>query len=542
MKRLTITLSIILSNCFMFGQTFDSALKKTDNEMYEVAQKEYQAVISKTTEPELLGEYYFFAGENYLKSDDLDSAIITWNTGINKYPENPFSLVAKGKIAWLQGDKTTAIANFEEAIKETRNKNVGVLNQIASTYIYSENKNLSKAVELLERSIELEPKCQTSHLILGDAQVEINPRNSSMAMKSYNNAASIKNNARVYVRKAKIYQRAQNPELADSLYELAQTIEPNYAPSYRERAELNMRYGKADKSIKNWEKYLELNDSDYARYRYATSLFVGKKYPETIQEIELLYKRGFKNFYTERILAYSIYENSVVIEADTTAYEKGYETLLAFFEIVPENEIVGADLIYKANYNMKLGNMDLYAQYMNEAVQIDPTVTGDVYTQMSATFMKNKQYDQAIEVYNKKMAGDSSNLTLAEYYQLGLAYYLGPKDFQKCDQAHVRILAQAPNYAASYLWRARANVQLDLLNEEKTWSPKAFYETFLSLLTDEQKLGAYKGMVTESLRYLGDYYVNSPMHDLEKAKEIWAKVLELNPEDPQATGFFKNLN
>ena len=75
-----------------------------------------------------------------------------------------------------------------------------------------------------------------------------------------------------------MYQRAKNFELADQKYKEAQAIDPTYAPAYRENAELFMMFKQSEKAIANWKKYLELNNSTEARFRYATAMFVGKQY------------------------------------------------------------------------------------------------------------------------------------------------------------------------------------------------------------------------------------------------------------------------
>lgn len=538
MKRFTIALfSLAMTASFSFGQTLADALKKTDNERYEEAAKDFRSLVTQSGIA--VGDVYFFYGENFFQSEDSDSAKIMWNKGVDLDPENPLAIVGKGKGLWISGDTTSASAIFQTVLRNTKRKNAEVIRQIASVFIYSPQKSLAQAVSLLEAAIKLEPKNQNNYLLMGDAQVEINPRNSTEAMKYYNKAGDINNNARVFVRKAKIYQRAQNPKLADSLYRVAQEMEPSYAPAYRERAELNMKFGQTNQSITNWQKYLELNDSDHARYRYATSLFLGMKYADAIKEIEILHNRGYKNLYTERIFAYSIYEYNVENNADSLAYVKGLNALESYFKITPKDKIIGSDYKYEALYYQKLNQRDEYFQSMEKAAETDPTMAGEIYGDLAVTYMKDKNYSAAIEMFNKKMGGDSTRLSLTEYYELGRAYYFGPQDYVKSDMANKKVLDQAPDYAMSHLWRARANSHIDI--DKTAWAAKIHYENFLANLTDEQKSGQFKSMAIEAYKYLGDYYINSPEKDMEKAKEVWGNVLTLDPNDVQAKAFFKTV-
>lgn len=534
MKRITLATLSFMVGGFVFGQNLPDAIKKTDNERYEEAGKEFRALIANNGAD--LGDAYFFYGDNYYQSDDLDSAKIIWKKGLDLNPENFLSQIGQGKTLWLSGDTTAANGIFETVLKNSKRRNAELMRQIASVYINSPIKSLNQAVTLLNEAIKIDPKNQLNFLLLGDAQVEINPRNSTEAMKSYNQAGNINNNARVFVRKAKIYQRAQNPKLADSLYMVAQTLEPNYAPSYRERAELNMRFNQTNQSITNWEKYLSLNDSDYARYRYATSLFLGKKYAETAKEINTIHARGFKNLYSQRLLAYSLYEVNSENKADSSAYLVGFNVIDEFFKTTPQDKIIADDYKFKAMYHQKMNQEDLYFQNMEKAAEIDKENAGDIYSDLAKYFMKEKKYEQAIEMYNKKMAGDSSKLSLGEMYELGRAYYFGPKDYVKCDEANAYVLTKSPDYAMSFLWRGRANVKIDV--DKTTWSAKPFYEKFYSLLTEEEKTGAYKSMALESLKFMGDYYFSSPEKNLDKAAEVWGEVQILSPDDAQAKAFF----
>jgi len=520
---------------FLFGQTLASARQKTEFERYEEAQKEFDQLLQNQTPP--LGEVYYFYGDNFFRSNELEEAKKMWAKGKEKDPENNYALLGEGRIDWLNGDTAQANELFNRILANTKRKNAALIRQIANVYINAPIKNLQPAVDLLQIAIKIEPKNQENYLLMGDAQVEINPRNSTEAMKSYNKASDLHNDAKVIVRKAKIYQRAQNPRLADSLYAIAQQIEPNYAPAYRERAELNMRFNQTKQAIQNWEKYLQLNDSQYARYRYATSLFEQQQYQQAIKEIQTIAQQGFSNLYTKRMLVYSIYEQYAQSN-DTSDLQTGWSALEKFFETTPKEKIIGYDYRYKALYNKVRGNTDAYLQEMEQAAEFDSTIATEIYTELAKYYLSQKNYEQTIVMYNKKMNGDSSQLSLNEHYDLARAYFFGPKDYEKCDQQHAYIIQLSPDYAMSYLWRGRANVRLD--TEKVLYTAKPYYEQFLALITDEQKQTDYKNMTIEAYKFLGDYYFSSPEKDMVKAAEMWTEIQKLEPEDPQAKAFFNS--
>lgn len=516
------------------AQTLQDAKKKTDNERYDLASKEFRALIQAAPSN---GEIYFFQGDNYLRSNDLDSAKLSWAKGLSVDPTNFYSIIGAGKSLWYSGDTTAANVKFDEAIGTGKKKNPEVLRQVAAPMIYAPIKSLKRAVGLLNQAIKIDPKNIEGHLLLGDAELEISPTNGTEAMKSYNNALDLSKTANIIVRKAKVYQRAQNYELANDMYKEAQALEPNYAPSYRENAELNMQFNQSNSAIANWEKYLQLNDSEQARYRYATSLFSGKKYCEAVTEFEALHSNKFENLYTQRLLAYSLYECYAAKEdADVAFFTKGLEASNRFFEVTKKEDIIGLDYKYKGMLLNKLGKDSLGMIEMNRAAKEDTTITSEIMSEIARIHMNNKDYDLAIIAFNSNLTKDSTALTVGEYYELGRAYFFGPKDYALADKAFAKVAELTPNYSFAYFWRARSNVQLDL--KKATWAAKEHYEKFIETLSVEDREGAYKPYVIEGAKYLGDFYVNSPEKDKEKAKESWNLVRELDPADKQAKAFF----
>jgi tetratricopeptide (TPR) repeat protein len=330
--HIILALTTIVSSV-TFGQTLKDAIRKTDNERFAEANNDFKKLIA--AEPSN-GTIYFYAGENYQFQGELDSALILWKKAYDVQAISPLAIVSLGKSQWISGDEIGAKAQFATALKLTKNKNAEVIRAIAGTYIYSKKKNLEEAIALLQIATKLDSKNEDGFLMLGDALIEKNPTNGSEAIISYNQVLDINSKSpRGIVRVAKVYQRAQNFELANEKYKEAQTIDPTYAPAYRENAELNMRFNQPKKAIENWKKYLKLNNTIEARYRYATAMFLGKQYCEAIEEINNLNANGFTNFYTDRMLGYSYVECTT----DPDGYKKGLRAMDQFFANAPADKI-----------------------------------------------------------------------------------------------------------------------------------------------------------------------------------------------------------
>lgn len=518
------------------AQTLQDANKKTENERYDLARKDYQKLIQ--VDPTSVENAFFF-GNFYALIGEKDSAITLWRKAGSINLEDKLGMVSAAKALYFSGDTTTAGQQFCEIIKKTKRKNPVVLHRIAETYATGPIKNLKMAETYLRDVVRLDPKNLDAYVLLGDVLLAQSNSNATSATEQYNNALAIDpNNARVIVRKAQIYQRVQNYKLANEEYKKAQAADPNYAPAYRENAELNIMFDQYKAAIEEWEKYLKLNDTDEARYRYASSLFGAKQYCNTLPQIEQLEKHGFTNMYTKRMLYYSLYECNE--SGDSLRYVQSLKEGENFFKSVPKEKVISIDYKYLGLIYDKLGQEDKAVEQYYLAAAIDTAKAAEYLTDIAAIYAEKKNYPKLIEVYTQKMNQYPAKMQALEYYNFGRAYYFGPKDYKMADSIFGRLVATSPAFAGGPFWQARARVQLDLNSKPKAYLAKDQYEAFLAVLTPEDiASGTYKSYIIEASKYLGDYYVNSPMKDKVKADAMWNKVLELDPNDTQAKAYFK---
>lgn len=529
MKTNKILAFALLFSSMSYGQTLKDAIYKTENERFSEAATEFRKLIA--IEP-AIGCNYFYYGENFYDRGELDSAMIMWNKASAMDPESPLSYVGLGKAAWMKGDMAGAKGHFTKALTMSKNKNAEVMRAIAETYIQSTNKSLDEAITLLQNAIKLDGRNEDSHLLMGDALLEKTPENGSEAIKSYNKALEMyPKSPKAIVRVAKLYQRAKNFQLANEKYKEAQTADTTYAPAYRENAELNMMFKQNQAAIENWKKYLELNNSEEARYRYATAMFNASEYCEVIPKLESLQQSNYNNFYMERMLAYSYAECTTVPDA----VNKGMEAIERFFAIVPAEKIIYLDYKCKGTLLSKSGKDSLAIVELERASALDEMAKKELAGEIGRLYLKMKKYDKVIVVYEYKAS--VSKLTAQEQFEIGRAYYFGPKDYVKADSAFTRMIAIAPSDVKGYFWRARAILPQDPGNAK--WMAKSNYEKVIELIkVEERGSDKNKPMLIESSKYLGDYYVNSPEKDMTKAKEFWTIVITLDPNDAQAKSFF----
>lgn len=527
MKRILL-LSTILLTGLSYAQTLQQAIAKTENERYLDAIADYKKLVA--ADP-INGENYFYFGDCYFEKEELDSAKLMWKKGYEVDKLRALPIVGYGRVLWLEGKTAEAEAEFTKALlmtKKDKLKKAEVIRGIAEIYIEAPNKNLDKALIILEEAILKDPKNEDNYLLKGDALYARNSSDASEALKAYNQVLVLNpKSPRGIVRKALIYQRAKNEQEANKMYNEAKTIDPTYAPAYRLNAELYLMFGKNKQAIENWEKYLELNNNIESRYRYANALFAAKEYNGLLSQLDILKNNGFSNFFTERMYAFAYAEKT-----DSLSLANALSASDRFFAIVPADKINYQDYKVRGNIFQKQGKDSLAIIEFEKAVGINDIAYKELSGELLKLYTKNKQYEKlisALEVRRQK----NSKLTAAEEYDLGKAYYLFRNDYKTADSIFQIVIKNDSTYVPAYAYRGRCNFKMDTNNEK--WMAFPYYLKITEIVKPEDRTQpSKKAFVLESLRYVADYYSKSPAKDLDKAKSYFEQILQVEPNDQVA--------
>lgn len=527
MKRILL-LSTILLTGLSYAQTLQQAIGKTENERYLDAIADYKKLVA--ADP-INGDNYFYFGDCYFEKEEIDSAKMMWKKGYEVDKLRALPLVGYGRVLWLEGKTTEAEAEFTKALlmtKKNKLKKAEVIRGIAEIYIEAPNKNIDKALILLEEAILKDPKNEDNYLLKGDALYARNSSDASEALKAYNQVLVLNpKSPRGIVRKALIYQRAKNEPEANKMYNEAKTIDPTYAPAYRLNAELYLMFGKNKQAIENWEKYLELNNNTESRYRYANALFAAKEYTGLLSQLEVLKNSGFSNFYTERMFAFAYAEST-----DSLSLVNALNASNRFFAIVPADKINYQDYKVRGNTYQKQGKDSLAIIEFEKAASINDISYKELSNELIKLYTKNKMYDKLISAYELRRQ-KNGKLQAQEEYELGKAYYFGRNDYKTADSIFQVVIKNDSTYVPGYIYRGRANYKMDTNNEK--WLAFPYYFKVTEIVKPEDRTQpSKKAFVLESLRYVADYYSKSPAKDLDKAKSFFEQILQVEPNDQVA--------
>jgi tetratricopeptide (TPR) repeat protein len=535
MKKIQLFACFLLAGISLQAQTLQEALKKTENERFELARADFQNLVKAN--PTNI-EYAFFYGNFFLTVGEKDAAIAEWKRAGGLNAEDKLGKIAAAKALYFAGDTAIAGKMFCDLIKATKSKNALVFHRIGETYFTAPLKNLAIAESYLRKAVKLDEKNIDGIVLLGDILLAQSTGNATSATEQYNKALALNQKAaNIIVRKAKIYQGVGNYDLANQEYQAAQAADPTYAPAYAANAELNVLFERYNKAIELWKKYIELNDNVEARYRYTSSMFEAKKYADVLPELDNLTAKGFENLYTKRMRTYALYETSM--KNDSTTYQAALAASNAFFATTTQDKIIALDYKYRGQILNKLGQDSLAVAELEKGMSIDAKNATEYLGSIAKIYYKARNNDKAIEYYSKKQALAPEKMDVNELYELGRAYYFSKTpNYELADSNFAQLTRLAPNFLGGYYWRARANFKMDD-QTNKLWLPKVHYEAFIAKLKPEDLTNsAQKNYIMEASKYLGDYYVNSPEKNKEKAIENWTRVQTLDPNDKQAKAFF----
>ncbi len=528
----------------VYAQSLNDAIKLTESEQFEKAS---DALVKLIQSGPTQGDYYFYLGENYFKEEiidstfkaiDLDSAKACYAMGMKKNPGNPLNYVGMGKAYWYEGNQAEAKKLFYDAVQiiSPQNKSgsftskdkATVYYKIAECYTKAKNKDLPGATNMLNKALKEDPNNTDVLILLGDVMLEENPGEASKAITMYKKAYDLdKKSAKALLRIGQLYNRARNLTEAVNNYDEAIKVSPSFAPAYREKAEAFYRGKQYETAILNYKKYLELNSGSIsARVRYASFLFLSKKYQESISEILDIQKTNASIPFLYRLLAYSYYE--------LDKHAEGLAAIETFFSKASEKKILGSDYAYFGKLLSKAGNDSLAIEKLKLAISKD-TSNVELLGEVGNSFLKAKKYPEAIDAYNKKIA---SNIGVGanDYYNLGRSYYYSSQ-FGKADTAFMQIIVLQPDIPTGYLWRGKANEQMDA--DMKKGLAKPHYEEFLSRIKPEE-VERNKRYIIPAYEYIGYYFMLQK--DYGNAKCYYQKLQGLEPDNKKAKAALGEAN
>jgi tetratricopeptide (TPR) repeat protein len=505
-------------------------LKLLDVEKIEAATSTIKKAIEKDSKN---ASNYYFAGYIYLELDKPDSAKMFFDKGVEADPKNPLPYVGQGYIALNNGKAQVAQGLFDKAIDLSRGKDAVVFNKIADALLHADNKDPNKAMTYLTKATEAKKDKEKANqinaetqLLMGDAYLAL--KDGGKAISSYENAAAADKGvaAKAYAKIGRIYLIPKNYDAAQAEFEKGVAADPNYAPIYKDLAELYFTKRDINKAKEMLGKYMQLSDVQKgSRSRIAIFTYLTRDYPAAVNELKQALTTDPDNIVLHRLLGYSLNK--------TGDFAGAKAALDKYFSLVKPDKTLASDYVNLGQAQIGLGEDSLAVQNFMTAVDKD-TANIEMIGEVAEDLRKAKKNNPAAKMYEVLLAR-KQNPTTNDYYRAGNAF-LAAKQYAKADSAYQKVIDATPDNYLGYNAMLLSKMYQD--PEAKTGAGKEVAEKVITILEPDaavaNEAGKKRALIT-AYGYLAS--LNTQKEDLKTAGAYWEKVDKLDPGNAQAAAF-----
>lgn len=544
-----------LSVTLGMAQTIEQGLSELNAERT----KEAGEIFSKVAESNPSAENLFYQGYYFLKTNQLDQAESAFNKGLAADSKNVLNSIGLGAVALGRGDVAKANELIDGAVKKKK-KDAQVLFRAGEAYtLFEKHNDPQKAIELLDQAIARDKNIADAYIAKGDALMLKNQ--GGPAATAYEYALSAKPNYPLANLKiGEIYLRGKNYNEALSYYRKAIEADPNFAPAHRDLAELFFfakQYKRADESYSAYMKTSGKSDPETV-LRASQLAFTADDFARSIKYLESIKDKLSGNPIIHRQFGWSYFK--------TNDMEKAISSLSQFIKEAPER-VIADDYKYLGRaYNKMATDGKEYSEegmeYLKKGAEADTSAAdaAATYKEIGAAYFKGKEYEPAIEAYRNGILKDTTTATTQDYYQLGIAYLQNGvattvpatatpdsaeiaekrKDmFLKSDSTFAILSQKLPDWPYSYYWRGASLYYINSVENIKNGTSLPHYEKFLELAENDTSMQA--SFKTRALNYVAAYYQTTG-NDPDKAKEVWERLLKIDPNNAQAKDALQQLS
>jgi tetratricopeptide (TPR) repeat protein len=529
MKRITLSLASVLAMFALSAQSVDEGAQQMYYERYQSAENTFHNLLKQ--DPNNISAWYYLA-KDYLLEDELKKAGDSLQLAPAGVKEDPWYKVAYGAIL-LQQNKSSDAANlFNDALKDTKEKDAGILAAVADAQIRAKAGYANNAVDLLNKAIKRDKKNAALYVLLGDAYMKLS--NGSEAFKAYQQAIDVNDKyAAAYHKLGEIFVTQKNPASYVDYFQKAIAVDPNYAPSLYRLYVYQFNRDPA-KAMEYYKQYLSRSDASIDnQYDLADLLYLNKQYDQAIQKANSIVKAEGDKVQPRlyKLISYSYTE-----QKDSA---KAFDYMQNYFAKEADSNKVAKDYLLMGNLLTSVKHDDSTAfVYFNKAVDLekDSTELVKYYKKFADIAANDKNYSEQAKWLGKyyKSSNKATNIDL---FNWALAHYRAD-EFAAADSAFGIYVSKYPDQSFGYYWQAKARAMQDKDMSQGLAVPA--YQKLIEVLDKIPTDANYKKWKVEALAYLAAYETNTKK-DYAEAVDYFQKVLEVDPQNADAKKYIDVL-
>lgn len=505
----------------VFSQSNNEAKKLIYHQRYGTADSLLHMIIKADANN---AEAWYLLTQAYLKEDKIKPLKDTLLTAPNTAVDNPLIRAVYGHISLAEKNAGLAKENFDLALKQTKQKDPQVLQEIARAYIDVKEADAHYAVELLQKAIKRDKKNAEPYVLLGDAYNKLG--DGSNAYTFYAKALETDPGyARASYRLGKIFTSQKNT-LYLKYFGDALAADSLYAPALYEMY-YHYYFTDAAKARQYLEKYITASDYSIDNdYRLTDLLFLDKKYEQAINKGKALALAAGDSV-APRI--FKLVANSYMAVNDN---DSALQYMTRYFEKNTDTTYLWADYETMGSiYDSLGGHEDSAARYYALAAEKTDKETArlTLYKKIAGLYENLKNYD-AQAFWLEKYYTVSPKPTNQDLFNWGIAYYYAGK-YSLADSVFGLYTTKYPDQDFGYYWRARSNVAIDTAMALGLAIPH--YLKVIEIAEKDTTNELNRKRLVEGYGYIASYKAN---HDKDYAAsmEYFEKVVALQPENADA--------
>lgn len=426
-------------------------------------------------------------------------------------------------------DFGTALAPISKALKADPNsketmslvkdyskefkKNPAALVALGNAFVGT--KQYDKAVEMADLALKRNKNFGDAFILKGD--VEAMKDEGGDAAMWYQQAMQLDpQNPTGYMRYASVY-RKRDPQLAADALNKLRTILPDY-PVDAEAAHSFYTAEKYDKAFEHFQKTKKESLDEYKLTEYALSAYMIDKKAESLELAAFGAQKFNKNIMLNRLALWNAVDLKKFAEGENYA-----KAVLAC-----EGDKSARDYNYYGNALLGSQKWQEAITQFEEAMKVDPQ-NADPLGKISEAYTGLGQNDKALE-YREMFMQKSSNVSPSDFAKLA-GIYISDNKFDKALKVYDNMATKFPSIASwAYLMSAAAATKAD--PTEAMAVP--YYQKIIDLLANKADRDADETSYLKSAYSGLGYYWYAKQNNLEKGKEYYQKVYELDPNDTSA--------
>lgn len=556
------TLVIIFSATITnYAQTFQEALLELASERPSKAENIAKTIIAANP----TAENYFELGHFYLRLSNWEEAAKAFNQSKELDSKSDLPDIGLATILVGQGKLSEAKPKLNELLDGTKGKDVPAMYRIMQAYTMfydfeeSEEFNQSnndpgealRIFDMIQERIlsnKKEEEFPGMYIVKGDAYIIQN--NGGDAVTAYEYALKMDPSlVDIETKIGSIFLRGKNYKESQIHYKKAIDLNPEFAPVYRKYGEyliIGQQFKTASKFFKDYLAKAEPTPEDYLQT--AKLLFLSKDYSSALEYTAMAEQLGVEDLDIFRMKGYSYIEEN--------QFEIGLKNLEQM--VASGHKPFYQDDYYFGKAYQGLKNDSLALVYYNKAAELD--TNNNVYMLIQDIHYSNKDYLAAGKSMEKAIDwnltyGDISSI---DYFRAGMDFYIAaaymdredtlgrPSMAMHADSLFSSAIELNPYWPPYYINRAR---NLNIVDYSGTqWLGKNDYENFIHVSDSLTAAGneQYKAnpkYYFEAYKYLGGYIIATDTNEgkEDRVKEYFDKALEIVPNDPTITAYYKSL-